>query len=121
MSEENTPDPVTPAAQVFSLFTGKPVEGPLAMEDIGDPEIDLETKVATVFDNIDAIAERIYKEIGPVEFSESTQIFLMLRKPGQNAGQVYTTYDLRGPELIGALETAKMLVFKNYFEFEVEE
>ena len=55
------------------------------------------------------------REVGEDEFSEHTQLFLMIKKPGANTGLLWTTYAFRGVELIGALESAKLIAAERYF------
>lgn len=122
MSEEPSATDGNDTPKVYSLFTGKPVDGEALLDpafDLPEPD-ELELKANAMFCAIDALAERIHDEIGPKDFSESTQVFLLMRKPGTNQGLVYSSVDLRGPDLIGALGTVKLLVFNNYFEYEIE-
>lgn len=63
---------------------------------------------------------RIRESTNEQDHNRFDQCFLLFRIK-ENGGWVYTTYNLRGPELVGALECSKMLAFDNYFHSENEE
>ena len=62
---------------------------------------------------------RIRESTNESDHDRFDQCFLLFRIK-ETGGWVYTTYDLKGPELVGALECSKMLAFENYFHTEEE-
>jgi len=106
--------PATEHANVFSLRTGKPVAD-ITEHTQEEPNLSVHERMINMDDHLNGMVERIIDEVGEDEFSEHTQLFLMIKKPGANTGLLWTTYAFRGVELIGALESAKLIAAERYF------
>ena len=99
---------------VFSLRTGKPVSD-ITEHAQEEPNLSVHERMINMDDHLNGMVDRIIEEVGEDEFSQHTQLFLMIKKPGANTGLLWTTYAFRGVELIGALESAKLIAAERYF------
>lgn len=102
------------SAKVFHFKTGKPVDQETIVT-VDDKVLNVHERMVAMDEHLNGMVERIVDEIGEEDFSEHTQLFLMIKKPGANEGLLWTTYSFRGTELIGALESAKLIAADRYF------
>ena len=105
------------STKVYSFKTGKAID-PETVEDgpyLTNEILSVQERMINMDDHLNGMVERIIEEVGEDEFSEHTQLFLMIKKPGSNNGLLWTTYAFRGIDLIGALESAKLIAAERYF------
>jgi len=63
-----------------------------------------------------AMINRICAEITEAEAKGMNQAFIIFKQEGTNKGFVFTSYNFRGPDLLGTLEATKQLAFNVYFD-----
>lgn len=104
------------STKVYSFKTGKPVD-PETVDStyLGDEILSVQERMINMDEHLNGMVDRIIEEVGEDEFSQHTQLFLMIKKPGANNGLLWTTYNLRGIDLVGALEAAKLIAAERYF------
>lgn len=114
------------STKVYSFKTGKAIDpetvdstylGDDSTEGarISDAILSVQERMINMDEHLNGMVDRIIEEVGEDEFSQHTQLFLMIKKPGSNNGLLWTTYNLRGIDLVGALEAAKLIAAERYF------
>lgn len=95
---------------IFSL-TGKKVDP----SDLNQQDVPEDEKPISMGEMSVAMVERIEKEMGKEDCEGFDQAFILFKKSGINGGFLWTSYNIRGHDLVGVLECSKILAYENYF------
>jgi len=100
---------------IFSLQSGKKVD----VNGVDQQDITEHDKPISMGEMSVAMVTRIEQEMSKEACEGFDQAFILFKKSGTNGGFLWTSYNIRGHDLVGVLECSKMLAYDNYFTHDI--